>query len=479
MSVESTNSASGTGLSQISHIDEATAEQLQQAGIEAPRDILENQERVEVLFRDDEMETVITEIKQLVESLDFYNTAAQEHAQWHDEMVAAGHDPVTEIDSVQEIDQPAGRPRENKPVEEFAGELADTFRELGYESGADFNRFHPADLPDGIDISNEEAWRVADAGRTAYYGYPVLEDVNHPLVPDKESYRHLWTRRTLSGARDRDAVCEALAQNEFPVCLVGYPAVGKTYLIAHICAMTNRPMVSIDMDSSLLTEDVLGFHTPTDGMDVEFTRGIFPKAFRYGWHLNINELPAASAGVWLAMHQMTERNPRLFLREAGERLKPHPAFRVTGTRNPQTDAFAGQGDTNEASMSRWEDIWIDYLSKRDERDLIDHIVNSEERIVSKAQIEHIVELAAEEFRPGVEDPTVDPSDPNFKNHILYPDTRQNRFPRLSTRHLIQMCLKSARTGANLQRSVTAVVRTACDPSDNIEAAVETAKDVSS
>lgn len=479
MSQSTTTASPADGTQQpvsvLSPLDNEDTDVLTSSGVETVGDFLDAGDEVKSFLRAEEYEAAIVEAENLIGDTSLYEQALQEHASWHDEMVRGGHDPVTEIDSITDITQPAGRPREDLPVDEFAPSVAEGLEDAGYESGSDLNEVSPEGLADDIGVSIEKAQEVIDDGRTQYHGLPVLEDNDHPLVPDKDTYRAIWTRRTLSGAKDVIDVSQGLAQNQYPICLVGYPGVGKSYLIAHICAITNRPMVSIDMDSSLMAEDVLGFHVPEDGQKVKFKRGLFPKAMRYGFLLNINELPAADAGVWLAMHQMTERNPQLTLKSSGERLKPHPAFRVTGTRNPNTEAFSGHGASNEASDSRWEEIWIDYLSQRAERELLDHMVNGDREIVSKNQLEALVGLA-EDFRPGVEQPGIEADDAQFKAHVFNPQTRSN-IPRLSTRELAQMCFKAERDGATLERAVQSVVRMACYPSHSIEAAIENARDV--
>ncbi|WP_158600475.1 AAA family ATPase [Haloarcula sp. Atlit-7R] len=458
---------------------------LEDSGVETVEDFLENADQIQGFLRDEEFDAALTEAKTNAGSLNITERAYQEHSEWHDELVSGGHDPVTKIVDAEDIKQPCGRPREDLPIgekcPEMDAEVETALATAGYTSGSDFNGVTPETVARDSGLSIETVRPIVEQCRTAYYGLPVLEDNGHPLIPDRETYRAIWTRRTLSGAKDVVDVCYSAAENEYPICLVGYPGVGKSYLISHICAMTNRPLLSIDMDSSLSTEDVLGFHIPEDNQQVTFKYGLFPIAFRNGIWLNINELAAADAGVWLAMHQMTERDPQIMLRSTGEKIDPHPAFRITGTRNPNTDAFAGHGASNEASDSRWEEIWIDYLPKRDEVALLDHMVNRGQRIVSKHQLEQLVDWA-EGFRPGVPDADADPDESpeaelEFKNHV-FAGQNQNRLPRLSTRELAQICFKSARPGATLRRAAKAVVYHTCQPNKhNIEAAIERAEDI--
>lgn len=468
----------------LSPISEDDADLLEENGIETVDEFLERSDQIAGFLREDEFESAVQEAEMLAGGPDLTDRAYQVHAEWHDELVEAGHDPVTEITSAEDIQQPAGRPRPDREISEQVNIDEDTLAQLndvGYVTGSDFNGSTPEDVADRTGLSIETVRPIVEQCRTAYHGLPVLEDNGHPLIPDRDTYREIWTRRTLTGAEDVTEVCYGAAQNQYPMCLVGYPGVGKSYLIAHICAMTNRPLLSIDMDKSLRAEDLLGFHVPEDDNSVSFKYGIFPIAFRYGIWLNINELPAADAGVWLAMHQMTERDPQIMLRSTGERIKPHPAFRITGTRNPNTDAFAGHGASNEASNSRWEEVWIDYLPKQEEKELLDHMVNNGDAKVSDNQLEQLVEWA-EAYRPGIANKHIDPDDSieaemEFKRHV-YQDDHQSRLPRLSTRHLAQMCLKSVRPGATMQRAVKAVVFHALEPNrHNREAAMERAEDI--
>jgi len=471
----------------LSPLSDDDAEVLEHNFIQTVGDFLDDRDAVKEFLRDEEFDAAVAEAKTLVRESGVGHRARQEHSEWHDALVEGGHEPVAETVDASEITQPAGRPRDDRPIPYTCPELSDRHIEslsaAGYESGSDLNGCSAEQIAEETSLEVETAFEVLDACRTEYHGLPVLEDNGHPLIPDKETYREIWTRRTLSGAYDVDDVCYGAAQNEYPMCLVGFPGVGKSYLIAHICAMTNRPLLSIDMDSSLRSEDLLGFHIPKDGGQVTFKYGIFPLAFKYGLWLNINELPAADAGVWLAMHQMTERNPEIMLRSTGEKVTPHPAFRITGTRNPNTEAFAGHGQSNEASDSRWEEIWIDYLPKRDEVKLLDHMVNSADEVVSQPQLEGLVDLA-ERFRPGVPDPEANPDESRqaeavFKEHIFQNRQGQHQsIPRLSTRDLAQMCFKSARPGATLQRAAKATVFHMLEPQrHNQEAALELVTDI--
>jgi hypothetical protein len=482
--VTSNRSAPVTALSPVGDDD---AEILRNNGVKTVGDFLNQQEAVAGFLRDEEFDAAVAEAKTLTQDSGVAHQCRQEHSEWHDALVEGGHEPIAETVDAADITQPAGRPRDDRPIPHNCPELSEqhieSLRAAGYEYGSDLNGCSPEQLAEETSLDSETAFEVLDACRTEYHGLPVLEDSGHPLIPSKQTYREIWTRRTLSGAYDLDEVCYGAAQNEYPMCLVGYPGVGKSYLIAHICAMTNRPLISIDMDSSLRSEDLLGFHIPEDGGEVTFKYGIFPLAFKYGLWLNINELPAAEAGVWLAMHQMTEREPKIMLRSAGEKIMPHPAFRVTGTRNPNTEAFAGHGQSNEASDSRWEEIWVDYLPKRDEVKLLDHMVNASDEIASRPQLEGLVDLA-EKFRPGVPDPKADPdeslmAEAKFKEHVYQSRLGQHHdIPRLSTRDLAQMCFKSARPGATLQRAAKATIFHLIEPQrHNQEAALELVADV--
>jgi hypothetical protein len=483
----STQNQEGTPVTALSPVAEDDAEVLQSNGVQTVDDFLNNRDAIRGFLRSEEFDAAVTEAKALIKGGSIAHKARQEHSNWHDELVEGGHEPVAETVDAASITQPAGRPRKNKPIPDNYPELSESeinsLGAAGYEYGADLNGCSVEQLVEETSLEAETAFEVLDACRTEYHGLPVLEDTGHPHIPDKDAYREIWTRRTLSGAYDIDEVCYGAAQNDYPMCLVGYPGVGKSYLIAHVCAMTNRPLVNIDMDSSLRSEDLLGFHIPEDRSQVTFKYGLFPLAFKYGLWLNINELPAADAGVWLALHQMTEREPRIMLQSTGEEIKPHPAFRMTGTRNPNTDAFAGHGQSNEASNSRWEEVWIDYLPKREEVKLLDHMVNGSEDIVSQPQLEALVDLA-EKFRPGVPDATAHPdtsqeAELQFKQHVYRSGIAQHRdIPRLSTRDLAQMCFKSARPGATLQRAVRATVFHAVEPQrHNQEAALELVADL--
>jgi hypothetical protein len=110
------------------------------------------------------------------------------------------------------------------------------------------------------------------------------------------------------------------------------------------------------------------------------------------------------------------------------------------------------------------------------------MVNATDEIASRPQLEGIVDLA-EKFRPGVPDPETEPdesreAEAKFKEHIYQSRLGQHHdIPRLSTRDLAQICFKSARPGATLQRAAKATIFHLIEPQrHNQEAALELVAD---
>lgn len=247
------------------------------------------------------------------------------------------------------------------------------------------------------------------------FGLPVLEDVGHPLCEPVEDFQPLKTREVRTGEKDIELVSRLLAKNNYAVNLVGHAGVGKDTLLKYIFAYCNRPFITINMDGSMVSQDILGIHKIDDDGKVIWEDGIIPRAYQNGWGVIADEVNAAPPKILMALHQMLERDGGLFLREAGKMIEPHPEFRFTSTMNPPTKGYSGTNELNDAFKGRLISIRLGYLAFEKEVDLVDYLANNDRRVVDRNDVKRLVN-AAQFFRAEA-------------------DTRN--YPRVSTRDLIQ------------------------------------------
>lgn len=218
---------------------------------------------------------------------------------------------------------------------------------------------------------------------------PVLEDVGHPLVPDETPY---FSRRLEGHKTDLQVFTYDLAADEQPgvqhLLLTGLPGVGKNQAIKKICAETNRAMIRIPVGGGIRYEDLVGHYTPTKDGDLEWTDGILTTAARYGFFVVLDEVDMMTGDVSSPLHQITEDDPELVIRQTGEVIDPHPQFRVAATRNPN---FAGSSPMNRAFQSRFSEHTVDYLNASAEAKVLANEVDG----VDEDDVRPIVDYAGD------------------------------------------------------------------------------------
>jgi|GEM_PF-2430895 len=282
-----------------------------------------------------------------------------------------------------------------------------------------------SDRPVSTDGGSVE--RVASLTRPAgspttetYHGLSVLDDPDHPLVPDPD---HTYVERDLGEQTDVELAAGFLADETYALLLRGETGVGKNRLIRHLCARTNRPLVRVNFGSGTTYAELVGEYAPdetaeetrvdrvetlTERHDLDageaaslvgaehafsFSPGILYRAVRHGWTFVADELNAAGPAATMPLHGLTERDGQLVVKPTAEVLDPHPQFRFVATTNPPR--YAGTSRLNDAFRSRFWELQLDYLSPSAERRLLYETtdlrrgVNRDERIA-----ERLTELAA-------------------------------------------------------------------------------------
>lgn len=236
--------------------------------------------------------------------------------------------------------------------------------------------------------------RLAEASEA-----PVQLD--HPFIDDVDEYPTLKTRELENGELDVEAAARVIAKNNYTLDLIGHAGVGKDTLIKVLAAATNRPLITINMDGSMISQELLGIHQIDEEGKVIFKDGVLPHTAKYGYMLMISEVNAAPPDIQTAFHQVMERNAELHLKERDEIIIPSPKFRAVTTRNPPTEEYAGAKEMNGAFERRLNSIEIPYLEREQEIDLIDTMVNGDRQVIAREDIETLVDMA-NKFREAAE-----------------------------------------------------------------------------
>jgi nitric oxide reductase NorQ protein len=296
------------------------------------------------------------------------------------------------------------------------------------------------------------------AEETHYHGLPVLTDVDHPHMVQAADFPQCDGKPIVPKATMMDmvgldtdvATAQKLARGNHGLRLVGPHGCGKNYTLKHIHYQTNRVLVSIDADSSMLAQDVLGVSTVNDDRVVVFRDGVLTQAMKHGYTLVINEANVAPPGIMMALQEVLNENV-LTVKESGETIIPHPAARIVITMNPPTREYRGSEPLNAATRDRFQTVYFDYLDEQDEIDLLDQLANSARQRVDRDDIRRLVEVATA--------------------------TRTNEtWPTLSTRTL-EHAIDWIDEGASVRGALKHVVQTAAEPHQQPTDTHETIDDV--
>ena len=288
---------------------------------------------------------------------------------------------------------------------------------------------------------------TASSDETHYRGLLVLQDTGHPHLVRANEFPHhsgepIEPKSTTVehvGLDTLEATSQKLARGNMGLRLVGPHGCGKNYLLRYLHYKTNRVLVSIDADSSMLAQDVLGVSTVNENRGVVFRDGVLTKAMKHGYTIVINEGNVVPAGVMMALQKILNQNV-LTVKESGEEIVPHPAARVVITMNPPTREYRDSEPLNAATRDRFQTVYFDYLDADDEIGLLDQMANADRLRVERDDIRRMVEFAGA--------------------------TRENEtWPTVSTRKL-EHAIDWIDEGASVRGALKHVTKAAAEPHQN-------------
>jgi len=221
-----------------------------------------------------------------------------------------------------------------------------------------------------------------------YHGWPVLEDIDHPHVPNDPG--PVVTQTTLTG-EDELALMAKLLSKGRNVMLIGPPGTGKNVRIRKLFHETNRPLVTIPMDEDTMIQELMGNFTVGDDGDLTFEDALLPIIVKNGGGLCLDEPNAAPKRVLRALYKILEDDASLYVKGSNEIIEPHPEFYVLSTINP---ADLGAGPLPSSFARRFNKLPIDTLAPQQEATLLDQKVNQDRTLVAKDALEGLTNAAS-------------------------------------------------------------------------------------
>jgi cobaltochelatase CobS len=183
-------------------------------------------------------------------------------------------------------------------------------------------------------------------------------------------------------------------------CLITGPTgSGKSSLIEHCCALTNRPYVRVNMSGDIESSVLFGQLVVEGGATV-WKDGPVTEAVKNGAVLLLDEWDVTPPEILFGLQWLFEENGKLFIKEmpgdnSSKFLIPHEDFRLVCAGNTvgqgdDTGRYSGTNVQNNASIDRFQTtIVLNYLSPDHE----EKIIQSNSGKVAKATIKKMVSFA--------------------------------------------------------------------------------------
>jgi cobaltochelatase CobS len=164
------------------------------------------------------------------------------------------------------------------------------------------------------------------------------------------------------------------------VLITGPTGCGKSELVRHLCALTNRPFIRINMTEDIDSSAVFGTLAAKEG-STYWIDGPAAEAVRFGGVLNIDEYDVTPPGINMGFQWLLENDGKLFLKEkpgtaAEKTMPPHKDFRIVFNGNTlgqgdDSGSFAGTQVQNTAMLDRIRTtLKMDYASASDEHEIM-------------------------------------------------------------------------------------------------------------
>jgi MoxR-like ATPase len=226
-------------------------------------------------------------------------------------------------------------------------------------------------------------------------GFPVLEDVNHPQVPDtSEMIEPEPVDDPIAEEPAMELMAKILARNNFGLMVIGPPGSGKNLRAAWLHGQTNRTFIQADMTEDRRDLDFLGVKTVTDKGVVVHEDRPFTRLAKNGGTLCINEWNMGRDSVQM-LFQTVLADGTITVASAQEVIEVHPEFRLMVTQNPVKRENRGTKPVNRANLGRFRSVRVPYTGKQGEVNVLDSKHNTDRTMIDRETLHKLVAAAQE------------------------------------------------------------------------------------
>lgn len=225
-----------------------------------------------------------------------------------------------------------------------------------------------------------------------FFAKDEWDEEDREFIPEIDS-DYVWQHPVLYPA------VLALVKN-LKVMVHGPTGSGKTTMYQNIAANCNWPYYRLSGRQDIESDEIFGHQTIKDG-NMEFELAEFPKAYKKGYLIAVDEPWKMPSGIQMTFQRVYERNGILQLESMQGSLKDKQIYPAPTTRMILADNVVGTGDgadkysatmiQDSSTLNRMDLVlYLDYLSPAKERQML---LNKYKTFLPDNKAKQVVQLA--------------------------------------------------------------------------------------
>lgn len=161
----------------------------------------------------------------------------------------------------------------------------------------------------------------------------------------------------------------ARVNNNSMIYITGPAGCGKSELVRTLAQHVGQEFIRINFVSGIGESQLVGKYIVKDGATI-FNYGLVPLAMKNGWWLLLDEIDYAEPEHLAILQPILEGGALTMVQNEGEKITPHPNFRLFATGNTKgrgdtSQSYVGTNFLNASFMDRFTVFEMDY-SEREE-----------------------------------------------------------------------------------------------------------------